>query len=137
MIKMSSILNFSKLFSVNETIFMFEDQYDHEYFQNLMSNYWIYSFYISIIYLIFIFSGQYLMSSRPPFDLKYPLAFWNMFLAIFATLGFIRIFPEFYVVYKNHGFYGSVSLTSFLTNFNKSLNCFSLRYVNMAQLTKE
>jgi uncharacterized membrane protein YhaH (DUF805 family) len=42
------------------------------------------------LYLIMVFLGPRIMSSRKAFDLTYPLAFWNALLCIFSTMGMIR-----------------------------------------------
>jgi elongation of very long chain fatty acids protein 6 len=47
-----------------------------------------------IIYLVAIFGIQKLMANRKPFDLKWPLAYWNLLLAVFSFIGMIRTVPH-------------------------------------------
>lgn len=42
---------------------------------------------ISIFYVIIIFTIQYLMKNKKPYNLKFPLRVWNLFLAIFSVFG--------------------------------------------------
>jgi len=48
-------------------------------------------------YLIVIFGGRHLMKDRKAFDLKEPLAYWNLFLALFSFCGMVRVVP--YLIY--------------------------------------
>lgn len=47
-----------------------------------------------ILYVLFCYFGQKFMKNRKPFDLKYPLAAWNLFLAIFSAWGALRTVPQ-------------------------------------------
>lgn len=40
-----------------------------------------------------IVGGKYIMSKREAFDLKWALAYWNLFLAAFSFMGMIRTVP--------------------------------------------
>lgn len=46
------------------------------------------------LYLAFCYFGTQYMSSRTAFNLKYPLAIWNLFLALFSAYGTIRTAPH-------------------------------------------
>jgi hypothetical protein len=54
------------------------------------------------LYVIGVFGGQKLMESREAFDLRKALAWWNIFLSVFSTIGAIRVLPE--IVYKANVF---------------------------------
>jgi len=54
-----------------------------------------------LLYFAFIVFGQRIMKDRSPFDLKYPLAAWNLFLGVFSIIGTIRLVPYvLYVAYR-------------------------------------
>ena len=47
-----------------------------------------------IVYIVGIFGGQAIMKNRKPFDLKWPLAYWNLLLSLFSITGMIRVVPH-------------------------------------------
>jgi len=47
-----------------------------------------------VCYLIFCFAAPKVMSKRDAFDLKGPLAAWNLFLAVFSLYGCLRTVPH-------------------------------------------
>lgn len=47
-----------------------------------------------VIYLVAVFGIQKIMANRKPFDLKWPLAYWNLLLAAFSFIGMIRTVPH-------------------------------------------
>ncbi|TFJ87285.1 hypothetical protein NSK_001617 [Nannochloropsis salina CCMP1776] len=47
-----------------------------------------------ILYVVGIFGGQALMKNRKPFDLKWPLAYWNLALSLFSIMGMVRVVPH-------------------------------------------
>jgi elongation of very long chain fatty acids protein 6 len=51
------------------------------------------------------------MENRKPYDLRYPLFFWNLGLAIFSTTGSWRFGHEFFYVLWNRGFHDSICLS--------------------------
>ena len=55
---------------------------------------WHHSIWVSCVYIVAVFVGQWIMEDRDRFTLRKPLALWNMALAIFSTVGFIRLLPE-------------------------------------------
>jgi hypothetical protein len=48
----------------------------------------------SVTYVILVFGGARLMKNRKPFDLKAPLAIWNLILSVFSIIGTIRLIPH-------------------------------------------
>lgn len=61
--------------------------------QDAVRRAWKAPFIAIAIYAIVIFGGQRLMKNRPAFDLKAPLAAWNLLLAAFSFMGVIRTAP--------------------------------------------
>eukprot|EP00923_Selenidium_pygospionis_P015036 GHVN01026096.1.p1 GENE.GHVN01026096.1~~GHVN01026096.1.p1 ORF type:complete len:396 (+),score=51.23 GHVN01026096.1:115-1188(+) len=57
----------------------------------------------SVIYLASIWFGQMFMASRKPFDLRRPLKYWNLFLAVFSLIGALRTGPHLLYMALNHG----------------------------------
>ena len=96
--KTSSILNNSTQ-SLYTHIFGFESLFESvEYANNRrqwVEDNWTLSIWISLIYIFLVFSGKWYMNSRSKFELRLPLILWNLFLASFSILGFIRVWPEF------------------------------------------
>ena len=54
----------------------------------MMNKYWHYSIYISIFYVISIFSIQHYMRNRERYDLRRPLFLWSLLLSVFSAYGF-------------------------------------------------
>lgn len=74
-----------------------------------MEKNWHWSVYICIAYVAIAGLGEQLMKTRPPFDLRYSLVVWNLCMALFSALGFIRCLPELLLVLKGpNGFHRSV-----------------------------
>lgn len=70
---------------------------------------WTLSVYASVIYVISLSIGQYLMKNRQPFNLRKPLAAWNCLLAVFSLFGFLRTGPDLLDVIRGpNGFHRSV-----------------------------
>jgi len=57
-----------------------------------------------ILYIVMITAGPMIMKNKQPFDLKYPLAYWNLLLSLFSFAGMIRCVPHFFLLMKTHGF---------------------------------
>jgi len=84
--------------------------------QQFTIDYSHYSFYISIVYLITIFSLKKWMDTREKgFNLRRYLTAWNVFLALFSIFGVIRCLPEFIHVLYNEGVRASFSKASYYT----------------------
>uniref|UniRef100_A0A1I7XZ26 Elongation of very long chain fatty acids protein n=1 Tax=Steinernema glaseri TaxID=37863 RepID=A0A1I7XZ26_9BILA len=66
---------------------MFTKPYDHDKATALMWDFLPYSLAASFLYVVVIFSLQRFMRDREPFNLKWPLVFWNYSLAIFSVIG--------------------------------------------------
>lgn len=72
---------------------------------------WTLSIYASVLYLLLIFSVQRLMRNRQPFQLRKALTCWNILLASFSIMGFLRTAPElFHVLKSEQGFHKSICI---------------------------
>ena len=68
--------------------------------------YWKWSIIASATYMLSIILGQWYMRGKKAFDLKTPLAAWNLLLAIFSFMGTIRLVPHLlYGLTVNHHTY--------------------------------
>ncbi|XP_045187615.2 elongation of very long chain fatty acids protein 6-like [Mercenaria mercenaria] len=101
-------------------MFQFEKAYNVSATDEFMHQHWSDSFVYSAIYLVVIFSGRYVMTSRERFDLRPYLAVWSGGLAVFSTLGALRTFPELIWALSYHGFEYSCCNSSFLQQGNVS-----------------
>ncbi|CAL8097177.1 unnamed protein product [Orchesella dallaii] len=88
--------------------FWFE-KYDPEISRKWLWKNWTISIYVSGVYLLLTFCGQYWMRNRQPFNLRRILAIWNFSLAAFSIFGFLRTGPDLWdVLIGSSGFHRSV-----------------------------
>ncbi len=74
---------------------------------------------ISVVaYLAFCYYGQKAMANRKAFDLRNPLAAWNLLLSLFSAWGALRTVPH--LIYRTMN-YTFVSIYTSIENFNLSL----------------
>jgi len=93
----------------------FEAEFDPWAAQGWVHKHWIpLCAWAGSLYIILVFSGQAWMASRPPFDLRGPLAVWSGALAVFSILGFSRTLPELLHSLTSGGIYRSVCDPGFL-----------------------
>jgi len=65
--------------------------------------------YISLLYMVSVPLGMLIMKDRKPFNLRDELVIWNVLLALFSALGFIRCLPEMiYILKQENGFHSSI-----------------------------
>lgn len=57
------------------------------------TRYWLAPLVVTL-YIIFVYFGPKIMENRKAFDLKTPLKYWNLLLAIFSFIGMLRIVPH-------------------------------------------
>ena len=92
-------------------VFDFEREFRHTDAKAWMQNNWrTVCFYASGLYILCIFGGQHIMSSRPKFQMRGALSVWNTFLALFSIMGACRTVPEFLYSLSQHGVYHSVCI---------------------------
>ncbi len=105
---------FVEVFPVNDTSYLKVyswEQFELTRWRLWMANNWSWSIYASVIYILAIFSVQRLMKYREPFQLRGALTCWNLMLALFSILGFLRTAPELFHVLKDEdGFYKSICI---------------------------
>lgn len=78
-----------------------------------MKTHWYYALYISLVYIIFIFSAQRLMKNREKFELRKYFVVWNFGLAVYSILGTLRTLPEFIYIVTTHPIKYSVCVETF------------------------
>lgn len=98
--------------------FEFEENFDND-----ASIAWInvnkhFSVLLVFLYVVLIFFGKKYMEDRPAFQLRKPLFFWNVVLAIFSIIGTFRMVPELLYVLQEFGFQYSICSSSY-ANVNK------------------
>lgn len=67
--------------------FPFEQGIPDDEVTQLLIKYWPHTITVSAVYLALVYSIQWLMRDRKPFDLKRQLFFWNGALALFSIFG--------------------------------------------------
>ena len=72
-------------------------------------NYW-FPFSAVTIYLFWCYFSSKFMEDRTKFDLKYPLAYWNLLLSLFSTYGMIRTVPHMLYNLSHYSFQETVCL---------------------------
>ncbi|CAD5210706.1 unnamed protein product [Bursaphelenchus okinawaensis] len=81
-----------------------------EYAYLFFNNYWHYSIYFAIFYVLGIAVLQRYMKNKKPLNLRSYLIAWNVFLALFSIMGTYRMGEEFVFVMKTRSFEDSVCL---------------------------
>lgn len=86
-----------------------EGSFDVASSRDWMEANWHKSLYIVLIYMVAAAFGEQWMKNRKPFVLQTPLVLWNMSMALFSIVGFIRCLPELiHVLLGENGFHRSV-----------------------------
>jgi len=94
--------------------FKFEEV-DHTYWHDLITSTWKLSIYAGVAYILVIFGIQWWMKDKDPYQLKWPLFWWNLGLGIFSIIGFSRTLPGFLDVFgKENGLYQSVCVKQYM-----------------------
>lgn len=110
-----SAQHLSNPFSPNySVIFNFEQRFDYWSSREWMSSRWHLAFYWVALYMVVVFGGQSLMSTRSPYKLRKILTVWNVLLATFSIIGTIRTLPELLHVLNTFGFSHSVCNPSYV-----------------------
>jgi len=65
-------------------------------------NYW-FGPVATIAYLVFIYIGPKMMENRKAYDLRTPLKYWNLGLAVFSFIGMVRVVPHLIYMLVVHG----------------------------------
>jgi elongation of very long chain fatty acids protein 6 len=88
-----------------------ESFWNGEFTHKMFTKHWHFSIYIVLAYIAGVHYLKKWMENRKPYDLRYPLFFWNLGLAIFSTTGSWRFGHEFFYVLWNRGFHDSICLS--------------------------
>ncbi|XP_033123902.1 elongation of very long chain fatty acids protein 6-like [Anneissia japonica] len=97
-------------------LYEFEKTFDLPYYVNFFGTYWHYGIYISIVYLLTIFSIQKWMKSRAAFSLRPQLFMWNVLLAIFSIGGALRCSPFLVYALVYDSFHDSACNSEYYAN---------------------
>ena len=107
-----------------------EDNFSYESASGMLNKYWHYSVYISLFYVVTIFSIQRYMRDRPKLDLRRPLFLWSLLLSVFSAYGLWMCGITLLTTLYNNGWKSSVcdkylvtgryGLWSFLFCFSKA-----------------
>lgn len=84
--------------------FTWENEFPSATMTALGRRWWWLSYAASAVYLACLWFGQMVMKDLKPFDLKRPLALWNLFLAVFSLLGMLRTVPHLVLTLHSYGF---------------------------------
>ncbi|GMT23068.1 hypothetical protein PFISCL1PPCAC_14365, partial [Pristionchus fissidentatus] len=76
-----------------------------------LQDYWMHTVTVSVLYYFLIKSVQRYMRDRPPFELRTPLALWNLSLAVFSIFGFFRFGEDYFESLFNRGVYTTLCTT--------------------------
>ena len=79
-----------------------------------MCNYWHYSIYVSIFYVVSIFSIQRWMRNRERYNLRRYLFAWSLGLSIFSAIGFYRCGLGHITSFLRDGFEASICIPNML-----------------------
>jgi len=90
---------------------------------------WWLSYAASAAYLVMLWAGQAWMKGRGAFDLKGPLAAWNLLLAVFSVCGALRMVPQLILLLWLHGVQYSVCRTAYYTVGNGACGLWMVLFV--------
>ncbi|XP_005090243.1 putative fatty acid elongation protein 3 [Aplysia californica] len=94
-------------------VFSFEREWYEPKFLRYMLDRWTDSFTYSAIYVTVVFGGQFLMKTRPRYDLRPFLALWSGLLGVFSIMGAVRTMPELIASITNHSLQYSVCVPTY------------------------
>ena len=77
-----------------EFLDLFESRFDEKGAIPWMNARWHWSFYVSFLYLLFVWYGGKYMKTRKPFNLRRPLCMWSTLLATFSIFAVFRIYTR-------------------------------------------
>jgi len=82
---------------------LWEENFDGTAFTAYARRNWWLSYATTALYLVSLWGGIQYMKNRTPFDLKVPLALWNLLLAVFSLAGLMRVVPWLLRILKTFG----------------------------------
>lgn len=90
--------------------------------------YWLSPFFC-VVYAIMITLGPRLMKNRPAFDLKTPLKYWNLLLAVFSFVGALHSVPHVFLCLQKFGFRYTVVAPASLTYMNGPVGFWTMCFI--------
>jgi hypothetical protein len=84
-------------------------------FEFISTNWWI-PYTSLVLYISMIVFLPRIMKNRPVKDLSKPLACWNFFLAVYSTIGAIRVVPHLLWFVSTHTFKETVCTAPYRIN---------------------
>ncbi|KAM9847676.1 very long chain fatty acid elongase 6-like [Aulostomus maculatus] len=93
--------------------FGFERRFDERGAIRWMQANWSVSILFSALYAALVFGGQHYMRPRPKMNLRQPLIFWSLSLALFSIVGAARTASYMFHVLSSSGFRRSICDQSF------------------------
>ncbi|GMT23441.1 hypothetical protein PFISCL1PPCAC_14738 [Pristionchus fissidentatus] len=73
-----------------------------------LQNYWQHTVTVSVLYFMMVKSIERFLHNRPPFNLRLPLIIWNLSLALFSIVGFVRFGEDYFESLFNRGIYTTI-----------------------------
>eukprot|EP00923_Selenidium_pygospionis_P003564 GHVN01005629.1.p1 GENE.GHVN01005629.1~~GHVN01005629.1.p1 ORF type:complete len:322 (+),score=10.82 GHVN01005629.1:283-1248(+) len=99
-----SLLSIPKIFPSTALLYT---EYENNYGGGPMLNWSRQNAYLAplvcALYLLAIYFGKKFMAQCKPFDLRSPLRYWNLCLAVFSLIGTLRVAPHVGYMYYEYG----------------------------------
>lgn len=83
----------------------------------------------AVLYCVLVIFGRIYMKDKVAFDLRKWVFRWNVFLAIFSTLGTIRLVPQFVALCQNYGLSYLLNMPPALTYKNGTVGFFTNMFI--------
>ncbi|CAE8661709.1 unnamed protein product [Polarella glacialis] len=88
--------------------FLYQFQFEKDFIGATLTawcrTHWYLSYVIAFVYLLLLSAGTNWMNDKEAFNLKGPLAIWNLFLAVFSFCGMVRTVPHLIALLSEYGF---------------------------------
>ncbi|KAF6017453.1 ELOVL6 [Bugula neritina] len=98
----------------NMTVFEFEKSIDSGTLLQFVKNHYMLSVWSSLVYVVVIFGGQWIMQRKEKYGLSSALTLWSGMLALFSVIGTVRMWPEIIHVLRYEGLYHSSCVASYM-----------------------
>lgn len=74
--------------------FEFENEFDGRAGIELTNDYWWLPIVTVVLYVVFVFVAPVVMKDREALNLQFTMKYWNLFLAVFSLIGFVRLLAQ-------------------------------------------
>ncbi|XP_002736035.1 very long chain fatty acid elongase 6-like [Saccoglossus kowalevskii] len=102
----------------NYRTFDFETNFNYEEKIAWFEENWTHAFLYSALYLGFVFGGPAYMQTRPKYDLRSALTIWSITLAVFSSMGAVRLWQEYTYIVTKYGWKASMCDPIFYTGIS-------------------